>query len=152
MIRGKNRVSRAAFTLVEIIVVIIILGILASVALPQVTKNIDIAKAMEAINFLGVAKKSVSDCYGISDDMRKCNNWYDDAVAPRPEMTIKAPAGNLRFSYAWSGGASAQEPPVLKATLLVNGVPSATDYIQFTYNINGSVTKVYAGKFQQLDK
>ena len=152
MIRSRNSTGRFAFTLVEIIVVIIILGILASVALPQVTKNIDVAKAMEAINFLGVAKKSVSDCYGISDDMRKCNNWNDDAVAPRPEMSIKAPAGNMRFSYLWTGGASVQDPPVLKASLLVNGVASATDYIQFTYNINGSVTKVYAGKFQQLDK
>ena len=152
MIRGRNSTGRSAFTLVEIIVVIIILGILASVALPQVTKNIDVAKAMEAINFLGVAKKSVSDCYGISDDMRKCNNWNDDAVAPRPEMGIKAPAGNLWFSYVWTGGAGTQDPPVLKASLLVNGAASTTDYIQFTYNINGSVTKIYAGKFKQLEK
>jgi len=150
--RAMDSTRRSAFTLVEIIVVIIILGILASVALPQVTKNIDVAKAAEAINFLGVAKKSVSDCYGLTDDMRKCNNWNDDASAPRPEMSIKAPAGDLRFSYLWTGGASPQDAPVLKATFLVNGVPSAGDYIQFTYNINGSVTKVYAGKFKQLDK
>jgi len=147
-----NGDHKSAFTLVEIIVVIIILGILASVALPQVTKNIDVAKAAEAIGFLGVAKKSVSDCYGISDDMRKCNNWNDDSAVPRLEMAIKKPGGALRFNYAWTGGASAQDAPVLKATLLVNGVLSAADYIQFTYNINGSVTKIYAGKFKQLDK
>ncbi len=144
--------NRSGFTLVEITIVIIILGILASVALPQVTKNIDVAKAVEALDFLGVAKKSVNDCYTLTDDMRKCNNWNDDAAAPKLEMSVRAPAGNLRFSYLWTGGASAQDPPVLKASLLVNGAPSAADYIQFTYNINGTVTKIYAGKFQQLDK
>ena|SRR3989338_4139372 len=144
--------NRSAFTLVEIIVVIIILGIMASVALPQVIKNIDLAKAAEAINFLGASSKSVSDCYALTEDMRKCNNWNDDAVAPRLEMGIKAPAGNLWFSYVWTGGAGTQDPPVLKASLLVNGVASTTDYIQFTYNINGSVTKIYVGKFQNLDK
>ncbi len=140
-----KRNHRSGFTLVEIIIVIIILGILAAVALPQITKNLDTARAAEAINFLGAGAKSVSDCYTITEDMTKCNGWN----STKPDMGLNAPPASVKFTYTWTGGASAADAPVLTAKLTAG---LAADTIVFTYNTDGSVGKVYSGKFAKLDK
>ena len=134
--------------MVEIIIVIIILGILAAVALPQITKNLETAKAAEAINFLGAAKKSVSDCYTITEDMTKCDDWN----SVNPDMGLMAPVGTatnpLRFGYAWTAAASATDIVKLKATSIT--VPA--DTIEFIYHTDGSVDKAFTGHFAQLNK
>ena len=50
------------FTLIEIIIVVVILGILAAVALPKVIENINKAKAAEAFQFMGAMRKALDWC------------------------------------------------------------------------------------------
>jgi len=54
--------NRKGFTLLEVIIVIIIIAILASVALPKLSGTLDYAKAKEAINFIGAARNAIEAC------------------------------------------------------------------------------------------
>ena len=50
--------GRKGFTLIELIIVVIIVGVLASIALPQYTAFVERARSTEAINTMGAVKKA----------------------------------------------------------------------------------------------
>ena len=58
--------NKKGFTLIEIIIVIVILGILATLALPRITGQMESAKAAEAMNIFGAVKRAAIDCYDLA--------------------------------------------------------------------------------------
>ncbi|MEE8317717.1 MAG: prepilin-type N-terminal cleavage/methylation domain-containing protein [Candidatus Omnitrophota bacterium] len=52
-------VSKKGFTLLELIIVVIIIGILASIALPQYISTLEKAKSAEALGILGTLRSSI---------------------------------------------------------------------------------------------
>lgn len=54
----KQNISRLGFTLIELLVVVLIIGILASVALPQYQKAVDKSRATEAWNILSTLERA----------------------------------------------------------------------------------------------
>ena len=60
-------VMKKAFTLIEIIIVIVIIGILATVALPRVTGQIEVARSAEAINMFGAIRRAAINCVDMSN-------------------------------------------------------------------------------------
>lgn len=63
-----NRTQRSGFTLLELLIVVIIVGILASAALPQFTKMTTRAKTAEAYSALGDILTAESLYYVESND------------------------------------------------------------------------------------
>ncbi len=100
-----NSRSRRGFTLIELIIVVVILGVLASVGLSRITVQIDKVRAAEAFNFGGAFLKAFDRCvYDLTAGIYtpgiiegdQCNSWA--------ELSITDPAlnANNRFTYAFS--------------------------------------------------
>ena len=64
-----------AFTLLEIIITIIIVGILASLALPRFFKTMEFARSNEALTQLGSIKRSLERCYLFESDYTACDDF-----------------------------------------------------------------------------
>ena len=59
--RIKN--NKSGFTLLEIIIVIIIVGVLASLALPRFFSTVEFSRSTEALQSLAVVRQSMERCY-----------------------------------------------------------------------------------------
>lgn len=55
----KSKHKTGGFTILELIVVIIIVGLLASLALPRYFKMVEASRAQEAINAMGIIRRSL---------------------------------------------------------------------------------------------
>ena len=97
-----NKMSnKSGFTLLEIIIVIIIVGVLASLALPKFFQTVEFSRSTEATNVLGSARRAADRCAmmgGASANYAGCNTFAalameDPGVSP-----------NAHFCYAitWS--------------------------------------------------
>ena len=58
----KIKNNRSGFTLLEIIIVIIIVGVLASLALPRLFNTIEFSRSTEALNAIGILKRAADRC------------------------------------------------------------------------------------------
>jgi len=65
--------KRIGFTLIEIIVVIIIVGVLAGLALPRFINSVEFSRSTEALNSMSVIRKSVNRCKVFSNDINECD-------------------------------------------------------------------------------
>jgi prepilin-type N-terminal cleavage/methylation domain-containing protein len=89
----------SAFTLLELLIVIIIVGVLAAVALPALFQNVERSRATEALNTMGIILRQIDAC-GMQYDgnYAPCNTW--DAIGmDDPSGPAKADA---HFSYSFA--------------------------------------------------
>lgn len=104
MRRRSSELSRGGFTLVELAVVIVIIGVLASFGVPRFLKSVEHSKAAEAFNYLSAVRDS-------QERYQSQNGTYASAVAnldisfPPPQyFTVADPvAGSTGdLSNSWS--------------------------------------------------
>jgi len=86
--------NKSGFTLLEIIIVIIIVGVLASLALPRFFSTIEYSRSTEALNALGVVRKSILRCSLIDNDATGCG---DTSYA---ELDIDDPSASVGSHYS----------------------------------------------------
>lgn len=64
-----TRHAQKGFTLIELMVVIVIIGILAAIAIPNYLDNADRAKVVEGINLIAPIKSAISEAYTANGKM-----------------------------------------------------------------------------------
>ena len=108
------RNGRSGFTLIELMVVIIILGILAAIAIPKYMVARDRARATEAIQEIGVLAGEIQAQYQITDayatDLTKIGYGNSSFT-------------NANFSYSLTGNAN---DATIMATSLTGGTKNET--------------------------
>lgn len=77
-----NRHTQAGFTLIELMIVIAIIGILASVALPAYQTYVKKAKFSEVVMAVSMIKSAINICYAIrgAGDLSKCDTEAEIGV------------------------------------------------------------------------
>ena len=69
--------NKSGFTLLEIIIVIIIIGVLASLALPRFFRTVEYSRASEALASLGAIRQSFNRCYLFDSNYTICGNDWE---------------------------------------------------------------------------
>lgn len=125
--------SRKGFTLFEIIIVIIIVGVLAAIILPQFSAAVDKSKAAEAMSVFNQMGKAVQNCFQeVNSVVTNCD------TAGELGMTLPSVAAGSNFTYVFAnGGGNAVS---LYAAYNASGAVGA-DVITFTYFTSGQIAK-----------
>ncbi|MEW5894266.1 MAG: prepilin-type N-terminal cleavage/methylation domain-containing protein [Candidatus Omnitrophota bacterium] len=85
-------VGMNGFTLLELIIVVIIIAVLVSVALPKLTAMIEFTRSSEALAILGALRTSMERCYLMNNATFEFCNWDTIDV-------ISTPDPNEHFRY-----------------------------------------------------
>ena len=130
----KLKNKKSGFTLLEIIIVIIIVGVLASLALPRLFSTIEYSRSTEALSYLGQLKRG----------WVTCATTFADGADPTPAHFLSCDTTN-QMGYESTGAhysytATAPAPGdansvVLTATRRANNGAAGGDIISVSHNL-----------------
>lgn len=109
--------NKKGFTLIEIMIVVVIIGVLASLALPKLGNQVKKASSAEAFSMLGALARAASQCYTLQDEaVADC-----DSIEEIETVTNAKFSNSSNFSY---GTAVVGNKLTFSATYKAGGVIS----------------------------
>ena len=131
--------NKSGFTLLEIIIVIIIVGVLASLALPRFFSTVEYSRSTEALASMGAVRQSLERCYlQSSGDYTNCTAYAN--------LDIEDPGNSPGAHFTYAIPSASATAYVIRATRnLVDG-GSASSMIAVTL-AGTAVTRSGVGAF-----
>jgi prepilin-type N-terminal cleavage/methylation domain-containing protein len=131
---------KKGFTLLEVLIVVIILGILASIALPQYVATIEKSKSAEAATNIGSLRTAVDRYWYQSSGSDPANTDISKLDIDNPNSAV-----NRLYNYAITANTSdaSTRAYTIKATRLKAGAEDPNTWVQWTQtdNTTGKLTR-----------
>lgn len=118
-IKTKRRIKTRGFTLVEILIVIVILAIMASLVVPRIMSQSNVAYIAEAQRQLGVLKRmqnAVTDVDGVQGSWVTISASGDWAKL----SLVQPPTTNWAYGCTTTACTATAQSPVPTGTIVVN--------------------------------
>ena len=138
--KRKNK----GFTLLEIIIVVIIVGVLASLALPRLFSTVEFSRSTEALASIGTVRSSMERCL-----LRSGSGNYATCMSFTTQLDVPDPSAEAgaHFTYAVTGGTTAGYTITATRNTMDGG--TSTDTVGLTRTA-GAITKGGTGAFSKL--
>ncbi|MDP2653076.1 MAG: prepilin-type N-terminal cleavage/methylation domain-containing protein [Candidatus Omnitrophota bacterium] len=135
--------GRRGFTLLELVIVIIIVGVLASLALPRFFQTVEFSRTVEARTAIGAIRQAAERCYMMRGDFFNCPLDFQGLGIDDPGASP-----NAHFIYALSYGSPDY--------LVVQAIRNTRDGGSFTEEVRlcqdgDRIIWCGAGKYRGLD-
>ncbi len=119
-ILALNR-SKKGFTLMELLVVVLIIGILAAVALPQYNKAVEKSRTVEAITIMNSIQKAI-DLYVLEHGYQTVElvGLADGESGGKPTGELDIDIESMMDCNSWDGDACASKDFAYNATCMAN--------------------------------
>lgn len=138
-----NLNKKEGFTLLEIIIVIIIVGVLASLALPRLFKTVEFSRSGEALAAFSSIRSAMERCYL----QNGANYTVCNSFANKLDLEDPGSSPNAHFSYTITSPSAAGY--TIKANRLTNDGGNTSDYIQLIQS-QTAVQKSGVGAFSGI--
>ena len=126
-----NKQMQKGFTLIELMVVIVIIGILAAIAIPSYLDNANRAKVVEGINIMSPIKTTVAEVYIASGEFPPGNSG-DPVVADNMGIDIPSAYATDIIQGVLYNQVSANEAGVVIFYNAIGSAVAAGDTLVFT--------------------
>ncbi|MFA5088326.1 MAG: prepilin-type N-terminal cleavage/methylation domain-containing protein [Candidatus Omnitrophota bacterium] len=93
--------NKSGFTLLEIIIVVIIIGVLASLALPRFLNTVEASRAGEALQNISAIRGALARCQLINGSYVPCADSWNNLDISNPTN-----APGTHFTYSITAGAT----------------------------------------------
>ncbi len=133
--------KKTGFTLLEIIVVLIIVGVIATMALPNLFANVERQRAQEAINTLGTIRTAVEQCALLNtNQFTNCNTFAAIGMTD-PSFNAATNAGS-NFAYTFNPAPTATTYSLVATRVAgpAGAVPAPVPTVTMARLATGAVT------------
>ena len=134
--------KKSGFTLLEIIIVIIIIGVLASLALPRLFRTVEYSRSTEALNAIAMVRRAM-ERYALQN----ANSYVGAAIGALDvdDPSNNVPATNFTYNLTVIGATTFT---IAANRLSVNGGTTG-DWI-YLFNAAGTITRSGNGAFSGI--